>query len=212
MPAALQQSLAEGLQRLDLRLDRSDQQRLLRYLAVLEKWNRAYNLTAVRDIAEMIPRHLLDSLAVLPYIKGPRVLDIGSGAGFPGIPLAVALPAWHFVLLDSNAKKTRFLVHAAAEMALNNVTVVQGRVEKFHPAEKFDTLVSRAFATIADMLVAAGHLCAAGGSIVAMKGAYPDAELAAIPGEYKVSTVQALLVPGLEAARHVVVITPRSAQ
>ncbi|MEK7261080.1 MAG: 16S rRNA (guanine(527)-N(7))-methyltransferase RsmG, partial [Pseudomonadota bacterium] len=146
--------------------------------------------------------------AVLPYVRGPRVLDIGTGAGLPGIPLALALPETHFTLLDSNAKKTRFVTQAAHALGLANVSVVQARAEKFQPAEKFATLLARAFASIPDMLAATRHLCAPGGRWLAMKGVFPQEELAAIPAEF---TAQArpLRIPGLEAARHVVIIEPR---
>ena len=130
------------------------QARLLAYVHLLEKWNRTYNLTAVRAPEQMIPRHLLDSLAILPYLQGQRVLDMGTGAGLPGIPLAMARPDLDFVLLDSNAKKTRFVTQACAELGLKNIEITQERVEKYQPARPFDTLVSRAFSTIADMLVA----------------------------------------------------------
>lgn len=180
----------------------------MRYLRLLAKWNAAYNLTAVRDPEDMIARHLLDSLVVLPYLAGARVLDIGSGAGLPGIPLAVARPELGFTLLDTNSKKTRFLTQAVGELALNNVEVVHSRVENYRPERKFDTLVSRAFAGIADMLALARHLCAPGGRFLAMKGAYPEEELAAVPAEYATEVV-ALEVPGLKAQRHLVILAPR---
>jgi 16S rRNA (guanine527-N7)-methyltransferase len=192
-----------------LELDEAAEHRLIAYLVLLEKWNRAYNLTAVRDPLEMVPRHLLDSLAVLPWLAGPNVLDIGSGAGLPGIPLAVARPDLAFTLLDSNAKKTRFMLQAAAELGLANVAVVNTRVEDFRPPQPFATLVTRAFASIPDMLAACGHLCAPGCRLLAMKGAVPQGELAALPAGFQVSAVHALEVPGLEARRHVIIIVPR---
>ena len=179
-------------------------------MRLLAKWNAAYNLTAVRAPQEMIPRHLLDSLVLLPYLHGTRVLDIGTGPGLPGIPLAIARPDCSFTLLDANAKKTRFVTQAVGELALKNVEVVQARVENYRPAQKFDTLVARAFSSIADMLAHAHHLCAPHGRFLAMKGIYPEAELAAIPADYAVSEVVALKVPGLDAERHLVIITPRS--
>ena len=191
-------------------LPAADRQRLLAFVRLLAKWNAAYNLTAVRDPEEMITRHLLDSLVLLPYLQGPRVLDIGTGPGLPGIPLAIARPDCFFTLLDANAKKTRFVTQAVGELGLKNVDVVQDRVENYRPEQKFDTLVTRAFSSIADMLENAHHLCAPGGRFLAMKGVYPEAELAAIPADYAVSEVVALAVPGLEAARHLVIVTPRS--
>ncbi len=184
------------------------QAKLVAYVRLLEKWNRTYNLTAVREPQQMVTRHLLDSLAILPYLKGPRVLDIGTGAGLPGLPLALARPDLQFVLLDSNAKKTRFVTQACAELGLKNIEVVNNRVEKYHPEAPFDTIVSRAFSTITDMLVANRHVCGAAGQFLAMKGIYPQEELAGIPTGYTVSGVPMLVVPGLSAARHVVIIVP----
>jgi len=186
-----------------------DRQRLLTFVHLLAKWNAAYNLTAVRDPQEMIARHLLDSLVLLPYLHGARVLDIGTGPGLPGIPLALARPDIAFTLLDANAKKTRFVTQAVGELGLKNVEVVQARVENYRPEQKFDTLVARAFSSIAELLKSAQHLCAPGGRFLAMKGVYPEEELAAIPAEFAVSEVAALKVPGLDAARHLVVVTPR---
>jgi 16S rRNA (guanine527-N7)-methyltransferase len=205
-PDELAASLRAGLAGLGLELDAAAVGKLLGYLGLLEKWNRAYNLTAVRDPAQMVARHLLDSLAVLPFLAGRRVLDIGTGAGLPGIPLAIARPDMEFVLLDSNAKKTRFVTQAAAELSLGNVTVVAERLEHYRPPQGFDTLVARAVGTIADMLDAGRHLLAAGGRFLAMKGVYPQEELAALPAGYQVAGVEAVRVPGLDAARHVVII------
>ena len=204
----LERLLHQGLQAMGLALPPGIEPRLLEFMRLLEKWNRTYNLTAVRDPEQMVARHLLDSLAVLPYVRGPRVLDIGTGAGLPGIPLALALPETHFTLLDSNAKKTRFVTQAVHALGLANVSVVQARAEKFQPAEKFATLLARAFASIPDMLAATRHLCAPGGRWLAMKGVFPQEELAAIPAEY-VAEVKSLHVPGLEAARHLVIIAQR---
>jgi len=184
-------------------------QQLIAYVHLLSKWNAAYNLTAVREPQAMVPRHLLDSLTLLPYLQGTRLLDVGSGAGLPGIPLAVARPDLAFTLIDANAKKTRFIVQVIGELGLKNVEVIQTRVENYRPAQKFDTLMSRAFASIADMLNNTQHLCAPTGRFLAMKGVYPQEELAAIPADYAVQEVVALQVPGLDAARHVVIITPR---
>ena len=206
--ANLLKSLHAGLQALGLELPPAAQEKLIAYIELLAKWNQAYNLTAVRDPGQMIARHLLDSLAILPFVRGPRVLDIGSGAGLPGIPLALARPDLQFVLLDSNAKKTRFLVQAVAELGLKNVEVVQDRVEKYQPAAKFDTLIARAFAGIADMLSVSASLCAPGGRWLAMKGVYPQQELAAIPSVYQ-AECRRLQVPGLDAERHVVIIAPK---
>lgn len=205
----LARRLAAGLAALPLALDARATQQLLAYLQLLGKWNTAFNLTAIRDPEEMVTRHLLDSLAILPWVQGPRVLDVGSGAGLPGIPLAIARPDLAFTLLDANAKKTRFITQAVGELGLKNVEVVQNRAENYRPSATFDTLVSRAFASIADMLAATRHLCAPHGRFLAMKGVYPEEELAAVPAEMAIETV-ALRVPGLAAARHLVILTPRS--
>lgn len=203
----LEKRLQQGLREMGLELPPAAVEKLLNFLQLLEKWNQAYNLTAVRDPEQMVPRHLLDSLSVLPYLQGPRVLDIGTGAGLPGIPLALARPDLEFTLLDSNAKKTRFATQALHELGLKNVAVVQERVEKFHPAEKFDTLIARAFASIPDMLAASRHLCAPNGRFLVMKGVFPQEELAAVTDGYR-AEVKALAIPGLDAARHMVILAP----
>jgi len=215
----LKSRLEEGLAAMELPV--ADQARLLDYLRLLAKWNRVYNLTAVRDPAEMVTRHLLDSLAVLPYLHGARVLDVGTGAGLPGIPLAIVSaggsaggdPARRFTLLDSNGKKTRFVQQAVVELGLDNVQVVHTRTEDFAPppGERFDTVLSRAFASIADMLAGSGRHCAPQGVILAMKGAEPRQELAELearPGYgFRVERVIPLAVPGLDEARHLVCLS-----
>lgn len=203
----LKDQIDQGARALGIELPAVARDKLLAYLRLLEKWNRSYNLTAIRGLEEMVPRHLLDSLAVLPYVAGPRVLDIGSGAGLPGIPLACARPELLFTLLDSNAKKTRFLNQAVAELALANVSVVNARVEQFRPPEQFVTLLARAWTAIPDMLIRCRHLLAQGVRLLAMKGAYPKEELAAVPEEAYTWQVQRLTVPGLDAERHLVIIT-----
>lgn len=157
----------------------------------------------------MVTRHLLDSLAVLPHLRGERVLDVGTGAGLPGIPLALLSPERAFALLDSNSKKTRFVRQAVAELGLGNVQVAHTRVADFQPEASFDTVVSRAFASVADMLTGVGRLCLPGGAILAMKGADPTAELTAVDAAYKIEAVHRLVVPGLDKARHVVCLSPR---
>lgn len=204
--------LHDGLYQLRLQLDARVQTQLLEYVALLERWNETFNLTAVRDGDQMIARHILDALAIAPYVRGARVLDIGTGAGLPGIPLALAYPDKQFTLLDSNSKKTRFVVQAIGTLGIANVEVVQSRVEKFMPTEKFDTLITRAFSTVAEFLAGARHLAAAGAQFLAMKGVYPAEELAAIPASFRVVSVPALTVPGLSAARHLVIIEPAAAR
>ena len=203
----LEKQLQQGLREMGLELDSPVRSKLVLFLELLEKWNRAYNLTAVREPEQMVARHLLDSLTVLPFLHGPRVLDIGTGAGLPGIPLALARPDLEFTLLDSNAKKTRFATQAMHDLGLKNVAVVQERVEKFHPEIKFDTLIARAFASIPDMLAASRHLCTTQGRFLVMKGVFPQEELAAVTDGYQ-AEVRALRIPGLDAARHLVILAP----
>lgn len=203
-PMSIEQSIIAGSEQLGLRLPATAIICLTAYLALLERWNRAYNLTAVRDPEAMVIRHLLDSLSILPWLDGPRILDVGSGAGLPGIPLAIVRPDCEFYLLDSNGKRTRFLTQVVAELQLPNVHVVRSRVEDYQPAASFNSVVSRAFATLADMVADAGRLCAPEGRLLAMKGVFPDDELACLPSGYQVTGVYPLHVPSLDAERHLV--------
>ena len=207
----IEQSIIEGSERLNIPLPVDASRRLTNYLTLLERWNRAYNLTAVRDPAAMVVRHLLDSLSILPWLQGPNVLDVGSGAGLPGLPLAITRPDCAFCLLDSNGKRTRFLIQAVAELQLPNVSVIRSRVEDYQPATRFNSVVSRAFATLADMAANAGRLCAPDGRLLAMKGVFPDDELARLPPGYVVVGVYPLHVPHLEAERHLVHLAPAPA-
>lgn len=205
----LGRALAAGIAALGLKLDEAAQAKLLAYVAVLEKWNRTYNLTAIRDPDRMVPHHLLDALATLPYLPSAqalRLVDVGSGAGVPGIPLAIARPSWHVTLLDSKSKKATFLRQAAAELGLANVEVVGQRLEDYLPEVQFDVAISRAFAELAPFVVAARHLVRPGGLLVAMKGVYPQRELPGLPRGSRVVAVPALAVPGLQAERHLVLI------
>ena len=206
----IEQAIIEGCERLDLRLPEDARARLMAYLALLDRWNRAYNLTAVREPEAMVIRHLLDSLSILPWLEGPRVLDVGSGAGLPGIPLAIARPEYEFCLLDSNGKRTRFLTQATAELRLPNVSVVRSRVGEYQPVTLFNSVVSRAFATLAELVADAGRLCAPTGRLLAMKGVFPDDELARLPSAYRVVGVYPLQVPHLDAERHLVHLAPVS--
>lgn len=204
----LSAGLSSGIKALNLDCPLDVQARLLDYVQLLHKWNRVYNLTAVRDPAQMVTRHLLDSLTVWPYIVGQRILDVGTGAGLPGIPLALLSvnkqPDRRFVLLDSNSKKTRFLQQAVAELGLDNVQVVHARTESFQPEQGFDIVISRAFASVADMLAGAGQHCVPGGLILAMKGTDPAAELDGLDPAFELEQVYRLQVPGLEEDRHLV--------
>jgi 16S rRNA (guanine527-N7)-methyltransferase len=204
--AELGRRLEKGVAELGLSLGRDDRSKLLRYLALLEKWNQVYNLTAIRDRGKMVSGHLLDCLAVIPYMTGTRVLDVGSGAGFPGIPVAVARPDIQVALLDGNHKKAAFLRQAVADLQLKNASVVCERVEEWQAAEKFDCVISRAFAEIAEFIVLTQHLLAPGGVLAAMKGVYPFEELERLPPGFRLRQVHAFAVPGLGAERHLVLI------
>jgi len=201
--------LAEGLDAAGLALAACAGDALLDYVELLGRWNRAYNLTAVRRPEDVVRRHLLDCLVVLPYVRGTRILDLGSGAGLPGLVLALAAPERHWVLLDANAKKTRFCRQAAARLAADGVEVVQARAESYRPAVRFDTVMARALGPVARLAALAEPLCAKGGVILAMKGRRPDAEVAALPAALRSRTrVRPLRVPGLAEPRHLVVIEP----
>jgi 16S rRNA (guanine527-N7)-methyltransferase len=205
---SLATDLAAGITALGIKVPADAQQRMLDYLALVAKWNKAYNLTAVREPEKMLTHHLLDSLAVLPHVRGPRVLDVGTGAGLPGIPLALARPEWQFTLLDSSHKKTTFLRQVIIELKLGNVDVACARVEAWPAPQPFDTVVSRAFSELSEFLVLAGRLCAKDGVMIAMKGVYPHDELAQVPGNFRLSSVVALQVPGLDAERHAALLQP----
>jgi 16S rRNA (guanine527-N7)-methyltransferase len=200
--------LAAGIAALGIAVPANAQQRMLVYLALVGKWNKAYNLTAVREPEKMLTHHLLDSLAVLPHVRGPRVLDVGSGAGLPGIPLALARPEWHVTLLDSSHKKTTFLRQAMIELKLTNVDVACARVEAWPAPQPFDTVVSRAFSELSEFLALAGKLCAKDGVMIAMKGVYPHDELAQVPEDFLLRSVVTLHVPGLDAERHAALLQP----
>ncbi len=204
MNADLTLKLRRGCDALGLALAETQYARLLEYLALLARWNRAYNLTAVREPEQMVTRHLLDSLAVVKYLPGLRAIDVGTGAGLPGIPLAIALPGQEFHLLDSNGKKTRFLFQVKTALGLDNMTVHHARVESFHPEKPFDAVLSRAFASLGDMVTVCRHLLSGEGRFLAMKGAYPEAELAAVKPLCVIQGIYPLTVPGLQEQRHLV--------
>lgn len=198
--------LAHGLAELRVDLTPAIRRKLLDYLALIRKWNKVYNLTAVRDPQKMVLHHLLDSLAVVPHVAAHTLLDVGSGAGLPGIPLALALPGSTVTLLDSSHKKCAFLRQAVIDLALGNVEVVCARLENWRPSRAFEVVVSRAFSDLPHFVTAAGGLCTPSGMLAAMKGVYPVEELAQLPAGYQVQRVHALAVPGLSGERHLVLV------
>ena len=205
----LEAQLAKGIAALGVILPEGSVIRLLQYLDLVDKWGKVYNLTAIREPEAMLSRHLLDSLAVLPYIAGTRIADVGSGAGLPGIPLALARPDWHVILIESNQKKAIFLRQACIELDLKNVEIIAERVENFGPKEKFDTVISRAFSSLAVYVKLVEHLCKEAnkeGMIVAMKGAKFEEEAAQIPEQFIIDKVLPVMVPGLNAKRYLVLI------
>ena len=202
----LAQRLAQGVTELGLALPEGAQQRLMAYVELLQKWNGTYNLTAVRDAPRMVSHHLLDSLAVAPHVAVATILDVGSGAGLPGIPLAVALPHSQVTLIDSNHKKAAFLRQAVMALRLANAEVVCERAEAWKPATAFDVVISRAFSDLAEFISLAGRHAAAGGRLVAMKGVYPYEEIGQLPKGWHVIEVIPLAIPGLRAQRHLVAI------
>lgn len=204
----LAKKLALGIEQLALPLDAATQRKLLDYVALIGKWNRIHNLTAVRDSAQMVGSHLLDCLAAAPHLTAGSVVDVGSGAGLPGIPLALAWPQQAVILIDSNHKKAAFLRQAVIELGLDNVQVVCERVETWQPPHTFDIVISRAFSDLPEFVQLAGRLCAAQGMLVAMKGVHPYEELAQLPGDYKLRGVVPLKVPGVSAERHLVLLDP----
>jgi 16S rRNA (guanine527-N7)-methyltransferase len=196
--------ISEGARELGIELSPEQVAKLVAHLDLVDEWGERMNLTAIRARDQQLTKHLLDSLSVLPYLRGTRVADVGSGAGFPGIPLAIAMPAAHFALIESTGKKCRFLEHVRDALALANVEVVQSRAEAWKPAERCDTVLARAVGPVADLVRNAGQLVAANGRLLAMKGRFPEDELARKLKGWKVAAVHRLTVPGLAEERHVV--------
>ena len=203
-------TLIAGAAQLGIELSERQAAQLIRLLDELDDWNQRMNLTAIRERGAQITKHLLDSLSIQPFLQGERVLDVGTGAGFPGLPLAIVNltrnPERRFTLLDSTAKKLKFIEHAAATLALPNVQTVHTRAENFRPAERFDIVVSRAVGPIEQFVKWAGHLCVGGGRLLAMKGRDPAAELAKLPSGWKLAAIHRLNVPALDEERHLVEI------
>ena len=200
------EELSTGARQLGVELSEAQHAQLLAYLALLIKWNKAYNLTAVRNPDEMVSRHLLDSLSVMPFIHSERWLDVGSGGGMPGIPLAILHPHKQVTVLDSNGKKTRFLTQVKLELKLDNLQVIHKRVEEFQPELPFTGIVSRAFSSMENFTNWTRHLGDAQTQWLAMKGLHPADELVALPADFKVDSEQALTVPGCQGQRHLLIL------
>jgi 16S rRNA (guanine527-N7)-methyltransferase len=200
------EELTLGARELGVELSESQQSQLLAYLALLIKWNKAYNLTAVRDPDEMVSRHLLDSLSVVRFIEGERQLDVGSGGGMPGIPLAILFPGMKVTVLDSNGKKTRFLTQVKLELALSNLEVIHSRAEAFQPPLPFNGIISRAFSSLEDFTEWTRHMGDGETRWLAMKGLHPVDELVALPADFHLESAQALAVPGCQGQRHLLIL------
>ncbi|MDB2448952.1 16S rRNA (guanine(527)-N(7))-methyltransferase RsmG [bacterium] len=209
MSDAWRAELEAGIDALELDIDAAAIERLMAYHALLVKWNRAYNLTSVRDPAEMIHRHLLDSLAIVPFISDGDLLDVGTGPGLPGMILALVRPQQSVALLDSNGKKTRFLTQVTLDLGVGNASVVHNRLESWQPQRQFEQITSRAFATLDEMVAKSHHLLAPAGHFLAMKGRYPQDELDALPQGVVCDAVHSLKVPGTSGARHLVQLSIR---
>ena len=202
--------LAEGIRSLGLSLSDDARAKLRRYVELLAKWNRTYNLTAIREPAQMVTHHLLDALAVLPHLPhGGRLLDVGTGAGLPSIPLAIAQPERQIVAIDSNQKKVAFVTQAAIELSLANLLAIAARVEALEEPSRFDLIITRAFADLRTFFESSAKHLAPNGRLYAMKGVIPHAEIAALPANAEVVATISLQVPGLDAARHLIVMRPR---
>jgi 16S rRNA (guanine527-N7)-methyltransferase len=202
-----QQELELGIKTLGLNCSSHQVEQLLAYLEMLQRWNKAYNLTAIREPIQMVRLHLLDSLAIHPFIQGVKdIIDVGTGPGLPGIPLAILNPDINFTLLDSNGKKTRFLFQAINDLSLSNSREINQRVEKYQPENTFDVILSRAFSSISDMLYQCDHLVSNNGCFLAMKGKKPDSELSQITKDYKVVELSEVNVPKIDSERHLIKI------
>ena len=196
--------LVSGAAQLGIELTAEQSQQLLRLLDELDDWNQRMNLTAIRERSQQITKHLLDSLSLQPFLRGERILDVGTGAGFPGLPLAVVNPTRHFMLLDSTGKKLKFVAHVAQLLGLTNVETVHTRAESFRPLVRFDSVASRAIGPVVQFVEQSGHLCAGGGRLLAMKGRHPQAEVEGLPSGWKLAAIHPVTVPALDEQRHIV--------
>jgi 16S rRNA (guanine527-N7)-methyltransferase len=209
MRAGERDILASGARELGIELDPDRAETLLNLVDALEQGNAQFNLTAIRDRPGMLRKHVLDSMSLAPYLRGERIADVGTGAGFPGLVLAVVDPQRRFTLIEATGKKARFVEQTAQRIGCGNVLVVNSRAESYRPSELFDTVVARALSSLADFVAYAGHLCAPGGRLLAMKGKRPDGEISALPKSFRVLAVHRLSVPGLTDERHLVELTKK---
>ena len=209
MRAAEHDLLAQGARELGIDLSAGQAETLLRLVDELEQGNAQFNLTAIRDRPGMLRKHVLDSLSLQPYLRGERVADIGTGAGFPGIPLAIVNPQRRFTLIEATGKKARFVEQTLQRVGCANAAVVNSRAETYRPFELFDTVLARALSSLADFVAYAGHLCGPGGRLLAMKGKRPEDEISALPKSFRVVAVHRLSVPGLPDQRHLVELTKK---
>src|ERR1700723_1394159 len=208
MRAGESEILVSGARELGIELDPIRAETLLRLVDALELGNSQFNLTAIRDRLGMLRKHVLDSLSLQPYLRGVRIADIGTGAGFPGLPLALINPQRRFTLVEATGKKARFVAQTAERLGCANVQVEHARAERYRPSELFDTVVARALSSLADFAAYAGHLCTPDGRLLAMKGKRPDEEISALPKSFRVLAVHRLKVPGLDDERHLVELSP----
>lgn len=209
----LKAQLDAGLEELELPLSQAQKEQLIEYLTLLLKWNTAFNLSGVKDAEEMLSRHILDSLTLVPYMDGDRILDVGTGPGLPGVPLAICYPDKQFDLLDSNGKKSRFVFQAKLQLGLANVAVHNERIERYAPEAAIDVIVSRAFSSLRDFVDLTKHLVQPGRTrLVAMKGLYPEEELALLPEGFTVNKAQKVVVPGYTGERHIIELITKATE
>ncbi len=208
--AELKNKISEASRKIGIVVSAEQNEQLIQYLELLIKWNKAYNLTAIRDPEEMFIKHIVDSLSLAPFIKGESILDVGTGPGLPGIPMAIMFPSKHFSLLDSNGKKTRFLVQAKLSLAIENIEVFNVRVENLPNDKLFDQIMSRAFTALDNMVALCKHLLSPKGEFLAMKGLIPQDEIAMVDKDYSITSITALTVPGCMDQRHLITIKKHS--